>query len=93
MRRNAIVLFMGTIAVLALFLPPYGQWQKKTQRNAQFVAQIENLKAEQKALVEEKRLLEEDPAYIEKIARDKMGLIKEGEVVYKFRLIDPPLDE
>jgi cell division protein FtsB len=33
--------------------------------------------------LEEKRLLEEDPAYLEKVGREKMGLIRKGEVVYK----------
>jgi cell division protein FtsB len=27
--------------------------------------------------------LEEDPVYLEKVAREKMGLIKKGEVVYQ----------
>ena len=45
--------------------------------------QIKELRAQNTKLLEERKLLETDPAYLEKVAREKMGLIREGEVMYK----------
>ena len=44
---------------------------------------VSELERENVRLKKEQRLLEEDPAYLEKVAREKMGLIREGEVVYQ----------
>jgi cell division protein FtsB len=54
-------------------------------RNAQLQEEIGQLKIKNAELVQEKRLLEDDPVYLERVARDKMGIVKEGEVVYRLR--------
>ena len=51
--------------------------------NADYEQRIRELMEENQVLAEEKRLLLEDPVYLEKVAREKMGLIREGEVIYK----------
>ncbi len=83
MLKNAFFLFVGAIIVFALFLPSYTELQDLKQKNREYDLQIQELKEQNEDLVEEKRRLEEDPAYLEKVAREKMGLIKEGEVIYK----------
>ena len=83
MLKNAFFLFVGTIIVFVLFLPSYTELQDLKQKNRDYDLQIRQLKEQNGNLVEEKRRLEEDPAYLEKVAREKMGLIKEGEVIYK----------
>ncbi len=83
MLKNAFFLFVGTIFVFAVFLPSYTELQDLKQTNRDYSLQIRQLKVEKKELLEEKRRLEEDPIYLEKVAREKMGLIKEGEVIYK----------
>ena len=83
MIKNAIWLFVLTIFVLVIFLPSYSKMQDLKQRNAEYEAQIKELQAKKQELIKEKQLLEEDPVYLEKVAREKMGLIREGEVVYK----------
>ena len=88
--KNAIGLFVLTIIVLVLFLPSYTQMQDLQQINLKYGHQIQELEIEQTKLKEELRLLKDDPEYLEKIAREKMGLIREGEVVYK---ILPPKEE
>jgi len=52
-------------------------------KNEEYQKQLVTLKRENMQLIEERRLLKDDPAYLEKVAREKMGLVKEGEVVYK----------
>lgn len=83
MVKNAIGLFILTVAVLAMFLPSYTRMQDLSQKNLEYKDQIEHLKKKNIQLKEEKRLLDEDPVYLEKVAREKMGLVREGEVVYQ----------
>ena len=83
MIKNALGLFFLTIIVLIIFLPSYTKMQDLKQKNLDYKRQLEQLQQKSAELKEEKRLLENDPVYLEKIAREKMGLIREGEVVYK----------
>ncbi len=83
MIKNALWIFVFAIGMLVVFLPSYTTMQDLQQRNHEYEQQIAYLKAKQIKLIEEKRLLLEDPVYLEKVAREKMGLIKEGEVIYK----------
>ena len=83
MLKNAIWLFSLTIVVLILFLPSYTKMQDLKQINLQYEQQIKDLVYEQARLKEELRMLKEDPDYLEKVAREKMGLVRDGEVVYK----------
>ena len=83
MLKNAIFLFVLAVVVFLLYLPSYTQLQDLRQKNKDYVAQIKQLKEKNAELKSEKKRLEQDPVYLEKVAREKMGLIKEGEVVFK----------
>jgi cell division protein FtsB len=83
MARNAVWLFIVALVLLLLFLPSYTKMQDLRYRNEQYKKQIEDLKKEQARLLEEGRRLKEDPEYVEKVARERMGLIRKGETVYK----------
>ena len=83
MIKNAIPLFIITIVVVAVYLPSYNKMQDLKQTNKQFAQRILDLEAKNKKLEEERRLLTTDPDYLEKVAREKMGLIRQGEKVYK----------
>ena len=83
MIRNAIWLFGIATLLLILFLPSYTKMSDLRQKNMEYEQEILALKRKNIELKEEKRLLEEDPVYLERVAREKMGLVKEGEVVYK----------
>ncbi len=83
MLKNAIWLFILTIAAFVFFLPSYAKMQDLKQKNAEYKRQIEELLVQRSQLEEEKRLLEKDPVYLEKVGREKMGLIRLNEVVYK----------
>ena len=81
--KNAIWLFVITFIILIVFLPSYTQMQDLKYKNKEYQAQIEKLTVERQELLEERRKLEEDPEYLEKVGRDQMGLIRKGEVVYR----------
>lgn len=82
MLKNAFILFAVALFILLIFLPSFSKWQDHIQKDKEYQAKIEALEEEHQRLLEEKRLLEEDPTYLEKVAREKMGLIREGEVIY-----------
>jgi cell division protein FtsL len=52
--------------------------------------EIEQLTAANATLAEEVRTLRVDPARVEAIAREELGLVKPGELVYEFRSASPP---
>jgi len=83
MLKHAIWIFILAIFILFAFLPSYTQMQDLKLRNVQYEQEIIRLKRERAQLEREKQLLIHDPQYLEKVAREKMGLIKEGEVIYK----------
>ncbi len=49
---------------------------------------IKRLQEGNKSLREEVKLLKTDPDYIEAYAREMLGLVKEGEIIYRFEAED-----
>jgi cell division protein FtsB len=83
MIKNALVLFITCAGVFVLFLPSYIQMQEMNERNNAYQRQIKDLTLENAKLSEERRRLIDDPEYLERVARRKFGIIKEGETIYK----------
>lgn len=52
--------------------------------------QILELQAEREIMMKENRELREEPAAIERVAREELGMVKGGEVVYRF--VEPEPD-
>lgn len=52
--------------------------------------EIEQLTTANAALAEEVRVLRTDPARVEAIAREELGLVRPGDLVYEFRPAQPP---
>ena len=57
--------------------------QDMNEKNQTYAKRISDLEHDNVRLEEERRRLTDDPIYFEKVAREKMGIIKDGEVVYK----------
>ena len=86
--RNALWLFITAIVILVVFLPSYTKMQDLNVRNDDYEKQIAALHQKNSQLRKERELLEKDPVYLEKVAREKMGLIRDGEVVYRLTPVD-----
>jgi len=72
------------IAILAaIFVPPFARYQALLAKNRSLDRQLRELAVEMKRLQEEKKRLETDITYIEKKAREKIGLVRKGEIVLK----------
>ena len=69
--------------IVIIFLPPFARYQELRYKNKKLEESIEILKLENERLAEEKRLLETDINYVEKKAREKIGVVRKGEIVLK----------
>jgi len=87
MARKKIILFiiLTIIVLLAIFLPGYTRLQDVARENRKLEEEISRMEETVNTLMQEKERLESDITYIEKIAREKMGLVKEGERVIKIK--------
>jgi len=50
---------------------------------------ILELQAKREIILRENRQLREDPAAIERVAREELGMVKDGEIVYRFVKPEP----
>jgi len=82
-----LLYIIGFVAIIYFYgAGDYGffQFVNKSAEKRQLEKEITQLEDEREQLVKEKEMLEKmDEEYIEKVAREKYGMIKEGEKVYK----------
>jgi len=81
--KKATWLFTIAFIVLIIFLPGYSKLQDLRQKNRDLEKRIDELQLENLTLKEKQELLENDPYYLEKVAREKMGVAREGEIIYR----------
>ncbi|MFA4992943.1 MAG: septum formation initiator family protein [Candidatus Omnitrophota bacterium] len=81
--RKAFWLFGFTVLLLVLFLPGYIKLQGLRAKNRQLEVSFRKMAVENYLLQEELKRLENDPVYQEKMARDKMGVVRKGEIPIK----------
>jgi len=68
---------------VAVFLPPFAKYQELRYKNKRLEEQIAQLSKETAQLSEEKRKLETDINYVERRAREKIGVVRKGEIIIK----------
>jgi cell division protein FtsB len=83
MIKNALMLFFICAAVLIFFMPSYLRMQALNEKNLEYGRKIAELERDNTLSQEERRRLSDDPDYLEKVAREKLGIIREDEVIYK----------
>ena len=71
------------VTALALFIPGYLKIKQLTRQNIELERQITEIKGVNKRLALEQERLKTDPLYLEKVAREKLGMVRKGEAVYK----------
>lgn len=72
------------IVFVALAFRP--EWNRRAELQAQLEEEQARLAAEQlleKQRLREVHLLQNDPGYVEIIARDKLGVMREGETIFR----------
>ncbi|MBU1124861.1 MAG: septum formation initiator family protein [Candidatus Omnitrophica bacterium] len=73
--------FLGFgIFLLIVFFPGYTKVQELKEKNRDLESKAKELKIENVLLQEELKRIEHDPLYQEKLAREKMGVVRKGEI-------------
>ncbi len=86
--RRSFFFIFGMIALVALvfgvYFPVLTRYRNLKLEEEALDARITELDKKIKVLSEERELLKNDRDYIEKVIRQELGLVKPGEIVYKF---------
>ncbi len=81
--KKAFSIFGVLFFLLIIFLPGYTKLQELRDKNHDLETKIKYLNVENALLQQELKRIEIDPIYQEKIARDKMGIVRKGEIPIK----------
>ncbi|MBI5145532.1 MAG: septum formation initiator family protein [Candidatus Omnitrophica bacterium] len=81
--RKAFWLFGITVFIAIVFLPGYTKLQELRDKARDLQRKIKELKIENALLQQELKRIANDPVYQEKIARERMGVVRKGEVPIK----------
>jgi cell division protein FtsB len=84
--------FAGILLFSWVYLPSLSKYHDLKQQQDELDKQIEKLSKDVEIIREERNLLKNDPEYLEKVIRDELGLVKPGEIIYKF-VQDQPEDK
>jgi len=81
------LLFAALLAACVYILQPgYAKYVEHRNEIGRLEAEIEALEAERARLEKDMQALEEeDPEYIERLAREKLHLVKPGETIFRFK--------
>jgi len=83
-RKKIIIYALAVLAALTvIFLPGFSELQKLREQNAQLIKRIELLEENNEILKEEIARMKQEPDYVEGRAREKLGIIRKGEIIYK----------
>jgi cell division protein FtsB len=69
--------------IMILFIPGFAKLQGLRDKNVDLEDKIRRLNIENALLQEELKKIENDPIYQERIAREKMGVVRKGEIPIK----------
>ncbi len=84
MEKKRIIFYLGggIVMLCVVFLPGYSQLEKIREDNRQYLQRIELLEMQNEKLAVELNRMKEDPLYLETKAREKLGIVKKGEIIY-----------
>lgn len=88
--RFAILFIVALIAVSVLGNRSLVRLYQMHVERAALASEVEQIKITNATLAEEARSLRADPARVEAIAREELGLVKPGEIIYEFRPTPAP---
>lgn len=78
-----------TAAILfVIFLPGLSRYHQLKARQARLDSGIEKLRIDEAGLRKEQDKLQNDPTYIEKVARDKLQVANKGETIIRINKKD-----
>ncbi len=82
-KKITVIIIAVSILVLAISIPGYLELKKLQEEYKMLNKRIELLMQHNDVLKYEIKRLKEDPEYVEKRAREKLGIINKGEIIYE----------
>ena len=82
-KKNIVIFLVISLGLFLIFLPGYSKRQELAAKNERLQRRIKELEEENRRFLVEEERLRTDPAYVEKIARDDMGMARKGEIIIK----------
>jgi len=89
-KKIIVLALLASLLLGIIFIPGYLRIRELSRQNQDLEKQIAEFRQLNKDLKEEQEKLISDPLYLEKVAREKLGVVRKGEVVYK---VLPPEQE
>lgn len=90
-RKSFLLLILGGVVVIWFsFIDTYSIWKRieLSQRKAELKEKKVQLQQETAVLKRNIANLKTDPFLLERIAREEYGMKKEGELIYKVKVVD-----
>lgn len=87
-KKNILIVFLIAVPVLSFMTFSNKGLLKRLSLESEkkgMQEKIDAAEAEQRVLKGQSKALESDPKAIEKVAREKYGMLKDGETVYKIK--------
>lgn len=79
-----LAIALAVILVLCwIYLPSITRYRELKSEEKRLDQKIQEIDAQIKTLTDERRLLQTDVAYLEKVIREELGFVKPGEIVYE----------
>jgi cell division protein FtsB len=92
LKKNVVtyILIFSFVALLSLAWLSFGRHglidlYKMQKEKERCLAILKDLKEKNRLLANEIRRLKEDNKYFESVAREQLGMVKENEIVYRFK--------
>jgi len=82
-KKRLIYISAVLILIAAVYFPGFAKLKELRKQNSNLEKRIEILSKTNEELKKEKEKLENDPSYIEKIAREKLGMSRRNEIILK----------
>ncbi|MGB2705764.1 MAG: septum formation initiator family protein [Candidatus Omnitrophota bacterium] len=82
-KKRLIYILAGLLLLVLIFLPGFSKLRELKKQNRNLERRIELLTKANEELKKERERLENDPSYIEKIAREKLGMTRQDEIILK----------
>ena len=79
-----ISIILGLLTWVYALISPRGlsEWLQMRIVHKALLQEVEELKAQNRALQQEIRSVRDDPLYLEHLARSELGMIRKGEVLF-----------
>lgn len=81
--KKAFWVFGLLVFILILFLPGFSKVQELRNKNRDLIDKIRRLNIENTLLQQEIKKMGTDPVYQERVVREKMGIVRKGEIPIK----------